>query len=255
MDVWVPTLISVFVVSIVSLAGVLTLAFKEQVLNKFLMLLVSFAAGGLLANSFFDLLPEAIEKSGSLTFDISLYVLSGILAFFILEKVILWRHCHHLEQGEECQIHGPQSFAMTSIVGDATHNFLDGMIIGGTYAVNFSLGLTTTLAIVFHEIPQEVGDFGILVAGGYSKTRALFYNFLTALTAFAGAILAISISAKIISFTAFLVPFTAGGFIYIAASDLIPELHKQTVKFNRVVAEVFFFLLGVSIILFLSYFE
>lgn len=254
MNVWLPSIVSVLLVSVISLIGVVALALKDKVLHKTLMLLVSFSAGALLGDSFFHLLPEAVSSSGSFTLPVSIFVLSGILVFFILEKAILWRHCHYLGEEEECRVHGSKTFAKMNLIGDSIHNFLDGLVIGGSYLVNFGLGLATTLAVIFHEIPQEVGDFGVLVAGGYSKAKALLFNFFTALTAFAGAILAILISASF-NFTAFLVPFTAGGFIYIAASDLIPELHKQTNRLGRILTELFFFVLGISVMLILLYVE
>lgn len=258
MNIWPAALISVLIVSILSLTGIAALALKKNILNKILMLFVSFSAGALLGDSFFHLLPEAVSKSGSFTILISIYTLSGILVFFILEKVILWRHCHHHLRDHECKVHshdGTRTFAKMNLTGDALHNFLDGLVIGGSYLVSFGLGLTTTLAVIFHEIPQEMGDFGVLVAGGYSRARALFYNFLTALTAFLGAIIAIIISGKF-NFTSFLVPFTAGGFIYIAASDLIPELHHmEDTALSKVLFELFFFISGIGIMLILLYVE
>ncbi|RJQ31732.1 MAG: ZIP family metal transporter [Actinobacteria bacterium] len=256
MEVWVASLISVIFVSVLSLVGILTFALKEKALNNILTLLVSFAAGAMLGDAFFHLLPQTVEKNGgSLTIAASIYVLCGILLFFIFEKLILWRHCHFYEGEEHCHIHAPASFATMNLIGDSLHNFLDGLIIGGSYAVNFGLGVTTTMAVVFHEIPQEVGDFGVLLAGGYSKLKALLLNFATALTAILGTVIALILAAKMAAFTSFLVPFTAGCFIYIAASDLIPHLHKQEIKVSNTMGEFVFFIFGIALMISLLYFE
>jgi len=214
-------LLSVFVVSLLSLVGVLSIAFNADKLNKLLFLLVSFSAGTLLGDAFIHLLPEAAEMRG-FGLSMSLYILMGIFAFFILEKVIHWRHCHILTSESH-----PHPYGTMNLVGDAFHNFIDGMIIAGSYLVSIPLGFATTLAVITHEIPQEVGDFGILLHAGYSKGKALFFNFLSALTAVLGAVITVLIGIKIGNITTILVPFTAGGFIYIASSDLLPELSRE----------------------------
>ncbi len=256
MNVWIPALLSVLVVSVISLVGIIAIALREKTLYKLLVILVSFSAGALLGDSFFHLLPRAVGNSGSFAFNISFFVLIGILSFFVLEKVVLWRHCHHLlDEGAECKVHTSKPFATMNLIGDGVHNLLDGLVIGGSYAVNFGLGLTTTLAVIFHEIPQEIGDFGVLVAGGYSRGRALLFNFLTAITSFVGVVIALLLTSSIANFTIFLVPFTAGGFIYIAASDLIPELHKQTPTIKKVLIELLSFSLGIVLMWLLIFIE
>lgn len=210
-------LISISLVSLVSLIGALIL-FMEKILSGVLTALVGLATGGLLGGAFLHLLPDALSQNPSA--DIFIYVIIGILAFFSLEKFLCWHHCHK----ERCDVH---MFTYMSLVGDAVHNFIDGMIIAVSYGSSISLGIASTIAIIFHEIPQEMGDFGVLIYGGTKRMRALFYNFLTALTAFAGGVASYTLSFSVENHVTFIVPFAAGGFIYVATSDLIPELHKE----------------------------
>lgn len=214
--------ISVFIVSLISLIGVFSLAIKEEKLKKVLLFLVSFSAGALLGGAVFHLLPEAVEEMGFAK-KLSFCFLGGIIVFFILEKFIRWRHCH-IPTSEN----HPHPVSYMNLIGDAFHNFLDGTIIAAAYLVNFSLGLTTTLAVIFHEIPQEIGDFGVLIHGGFNKKRALLFNFTSALFAVLGCLATFLINDFVSGLSWLLVPFTAGGFIYIAGSDLIPELHRET---------------------------
>jgi zinc and cadmium transporter len=211
-------LIATLIVSSISLIGIFTIGIKSDALNRALVLLVGFAAGGLMGGAFLHLLPEAMEKSGSDL--VSLYALVGFTTFFLMERYIHWRHCHR----EGCDIH---AFTYINLIGDGVHNFTDGLIIAASFLTDTRLGMVTTLAVIFHEVPQEIGDFGVLVYGGFSKTRALAVNFLCALTAVLGALAGYTLSGINSHISLFLIPFTAGGFIYIAASDLIPELHKE----------------------------
>lgn len=238
MSAWFNALSSVGIVSLLSFAGIIPLSLKEDKLRKVLIYFISFSAGALFGDVFIHLLPEAVEASG-FTFDVAVYVISGIVVALIVEKVIHWRHCHL--PITKTHVH---SFAYMNLFGDAVHNFIDGLIIGASYIVDFTVGLATTIAVIFHEIPQEVGDFGVLLHGGFSKRKALFFNFITACTAFIGAIVALILNAD---FSFFLLPFAAGGFIYIAGSDLIPELHKEC-KLGSSLLQVFTFILGVSVI-------
>jgi len=224
------------VVSSISLIGIVTLILKEQFLEKVILLFVGFSAGALIGGAFLHLIPEALE--GYSKENVFLYVLIGFSLFFILERVIKWRHCH--EKIGECKVH---SFTYLNLVGDGLHNFIDGLVIVAAFSVDIKLGVTTTIAVITHEIPQEISDFGVLIYGGLSKTKALFLNFLSALTAILGAIIGYFISTKIDNFSEILLAFTAGGFIYIASSDLIPELHKET-KTNKAILSFVFFLLG-----------
>lgn len=202
--------------------------------------MVSFSAGALFGDVFIHLLPQSIEQSG-FSLHISLYVISGILFSFVVEKIIHWRHCHIPTSKEH--VH---PFALMNLYGDAVHNFIDGLIIGASYLASIPVGIATTIAVILHEIPQEIGDFGVLLHGGLSKKKALTYNFLTALTAVIGALLALLIGTRIENFTAFLIPFAAGGFIYIAGSDLIPEMHKE-VHWKRSLLQLVVFVLGILV--------
>jgi len=215
----VAILASVTVVSLISFVGVIFIGLKESLLRRVVMVLVGFASGTLLGGAFFDLLPEAVNMINP-PITIFYFVTLGIIVFFCIEKFLYWRHCHE----EECQVH---TFAYISLVGDGVHNFIDGMIIAATFVLGFELGFITTLAVISHEIPQEIGDFGVLIYGGLGKRKALTYNFISALTAILGAIVTYYV-VYLRSNYALLVPFAAGGFIYIAATDLMPELHKKS---------------------------
>lgn len=232
-------LASTLVVSSISLIGVLFVSASEKWLNKMLLLLVSFASGTLLGGAFLHLIPEAIEAESQVMF---LVVLAGILAFFLLEK-FLWRHCHE----RECPIH---VFAYLNLVGDGVHNFIDGVIIAASFLVGLPLGFATTLAVAAHEIPQEIGDFSVLVYGGVAKTKALLYNLLSALMAIVGA-LSMYFFQSLLPNLSFFLMFAAGGFIYIATSDLIPELHKEKDAWKSL-AQFLFLLTGIILMLLLK---
>jgi len=252
--VWLYGLVSVVIVSLISLVGVLTFSLKEENLKKMLLYLVSFSAGGLFGDAFIHLIPEAAEKNG-FGLHVSLYILFGIVVSFIVEKFLQWRHCH-IPTSEE----HPHSFVYMNLFGDAVHNFIDGIIIGGSYFVSIPLGVATTLAVVFHEIPQEIGDFGVLIYGGFNKSRALFFNFSTALTAILGAIVALTLGFLIqdlrnLVVIPFLIPFAAGNFIYIAGSDLIPELRKEEAGLLKSALQLTAFVLGVLILFSLVFLE
>src|SRR3989338_10940054 len=176
------TIISVLIVSALSLIGVISLVLSGDKINRIIMFLVSLSAGVLLGDSFLHLIPEAVEKNYSP--NIWLWLLMGILIFFILEKIIHWRHCHIPSSTFHHHAVGKMN-----LIGDGLHNFLDGILIAGSYLVSLPLGIATTIAVAFHEIPQEIGDFGILVHGGFSKNKALLANFLTAITALIGGII------------------------------------------------------------------
>ena len=250
---WVYTLISVLAVSLISLIGLLTLPIREQKLRSILLYFVSFYAGALFADAFIHLIPEAAEKGLELKVSmVPMYILSGIIASFILEKFIQWRHCH-IPTSEE----HPPPFAYINLFGDGAHNFIDGIVVAGSYIASFPVGVATTLAVVFHEIPQEIGDYGVLLHGGFSKNKALLFNFLTALTAILGSLLALALGTYLLdieNLQIFLLSFAAGEFIYIAGSDLVPELHKET-KPSKSLLQLFAFILGVAIILCLVFFE
>ncbi|UCB53509.1 MAG: ZIP family metal transporter [Candidatus Zixiibacteriota bacterium] len=246
-NVWLYTIGSVLLVSLVSFAGILFLAIDEKRLKKVLLFLVSFAAGALLGSAFLHLLPESVEHG--LKPSVSIFILSGIFSFFVLEKIICWRHCH-IPTSED----HPHPVGVMNLVGDGFHNLIDGMIIAGSYLVNPALGISTTMAVLLHEIPQEIGDFGILVHAGYSVRKALMFNFLSALTAAWGAILTLSVGLKTEAVSKFLVPFTIGGFVYIATADLIPELKKET-NLKKSSLQLLFLLLGAGVMVLLLVFH
>lgn len=234
------TILSTVIVSLISFIGVLTLAFKEEMTRKITMFLVSLSAGALLGESFLHLMPEAVNGSGG-NLSVWLWVLAGIIIFFILEKIIFWHHCHNPISHKHIHPLGKMN-----IISGGLHNFIDGMIISGAFLTSIPLGIATTVAIVAHEIPQEFGDFGILIYSGFSKAKALLLNFLSALTAIVGAVAGLAVSAQVENFTAYIIPFAAGGFIYIATADIIPELHKET-NFKKSLKQLLGILLGIGI--------
>jgi len=239
-QIWLYSLTSVFIVSLISLMGIFTLAINERKLKNILIYFVSFSAGALFGDVFIHLLPEAAKETG-FTISASLMILFGITVSFLVEKIICWRHCHlpitktHVHQ-----------FAYMNLFGDGIHNFLDGITIAASYLVSLPVGLATALAVIFHEIPQEIGDFGVLLHGGFTKKRAIVYNFLTALTAVLGTTATLTLSYFLTNITPYLIPFAAGNFIYIAGSDLIPELHKE-VKLKKGLIQLLYFLFGIGV--------
>ena len=219
--IWLFALASVIMVSLISLVGVATLSIGQKQLRQTIFALVSLATGAMFGDAFIHLLPEAYEKSGPAGRN-SIGVLAGIFSFFILEKFLRWRHAHTLEPGSPIRPVG-----YMNLIADGVHNLIDGMLIGASYAVGVQVGIATTVAVALHEIPQELGDFGILLHAGFSVKRALLFNFLSASIAIAGTIASLLLSARVDSFAAFMLPLTAGSFIYIAASDLLPELQEE----------------------------
>ena len=245
-NVWSNSIISVLVVSLISLIGIFTFSIKQQRLNKILNYLISFAVGALIGDVFIHILPELSEKG--ITPLISTYILLGIVFTFIIEKIV---HFHH---SNKSTIQKYKPYAITSLYADSIHNLIDGIIIGASYLVGFSIGIATTIAVILHEIPTEVGHFGVLLKGGFKRNTALFMNFLSALTSVVGVILALLLSSKVQSMSLFLLSFTAGNFIYIAGSDLIPELHKE-VGVRRSIIQFIWLILGIAIMYTLIFLE
>ncbi len=234
-------LLFTFFGSIVSLLGGVLLLFKKNLATKISDYLAAFAAGALLGTAFFDLLPEALDGETS-TDTVLGWTLAGILLFFLLERFIHWFHHHHEHEGETTKPTGT-----LIILGDSVHNFIDGVVIAITFLINPAVGVVTTLAVGAHEIPQEIGDFGILLKAGYSRKKVLWYNVLSACTAFAGALITYWIGPSIEAYLPILLGVTAGFFIYIATSDLIPEIHAWGKK-KLAVAESFLLLGGVIVV-------
>lgn len=244
MLLWI--LLSVVVVSLIAFTGIVFLALKEKLLHKILMWLVALACGAMLGGAFLHLLPESVE-SGMDIMQISMLFIAGILIFFVLEKFLHWRHCHN----EKCKVHAEvHPVAYLNLIGDGLHNFMDGMIIAAAYLANIQIGIATTTAVIIHEIPQEIGDFGVLIYAGMKKKKALFLNFLSALVAVVGA-LTVFFMRNSLNMT-FLLPIAAGGFIYIAMTDLIPELHKRT-KISESIMQFIFIAVGLVLMWLLKF--
>ena len=222
LQIWLYALGSVLAVSAVSLVGVATLGLGLARLQRLLLVLVSFSVGTLFGSTFFHLLPEAFREQGFGP-AVPAWTLAGLLLFFVLEKFIHWRHCHVPASREH-----PHPVVFMNFVGDGMHNFIDGVLIGAAFLVSVPTGITTAVAVLAHEIPQEIGDFGTLVWGGLSVRRALLLNFASALTSLLGLVLVLSLGPRVQGLERQILPLTAGGFIYIAGSDLIPELRKNT---------------------------
>lgn len=227
-----------------SFVGVLTITIKPNVLNKFLLPMVSLSAGTMLGASFLHLLPESMETLPP-HFALKL-ALASLVVFFLLERLLHWRHCHdeqHLAK---------HTIGVMNLLGDGIHNFIDGLLIAASFAANPSLGIISVLAIALHEIPQEIGDFGVLLHSGFSRLKALMANVIVSLTAVLGGIVGYFASHSTELFASYLVPVAAGGFIYIAAADLIPEL-KEGKSSKKIIANVVTFVLGIVIMAFLPH--
>lgn len=226
---WLYALGSVVAVSLVSLVGVFTLALSEKRLGRTLFLLVALSAGALFGDVLIHLLPEIFAESSDSPLSFSLAIIAGILLFFVLEKFFHWHHSHALDdKHDSCAHFHIKPLGRLNLVADGFHNFLDGLAIGVSFLAGPTIGLATTLAVILHEIPQEIGDFGILLHAGYTRRRALWLNLLSALLAVFGTVLALWLGAHSAVFSRWLLPLAAGGFLYLAGSDLVPELQRTT---------------------------
>jgi zinc and cadmium transporter len=226
--------------SLIAWIGLLTLFLNEETVDRIALPLVAFAAGSLIGGAFLHLLPESIADYG-LDIQLFIWLVAGFLLFFILEQFLQWRHCH-LAGADD---HGAVTYLV--LLADGLHNFIGGLAIAGSFLASVPIGIVTWFAAAAHEIPQELGDFGILVHGGWDKRKALVFNFVSALTVVAGGLFAFFASSSI-NIT-FLLPFAAGNFIYIAAADLIPEV-KHAESLRGRIGYTIALLLGVLIILF-----
>ncbi|MFP4045841.1 MAG: ZIP family metal transporter [Candidatus Aenigmatarchaeota archaeon] len=235
-----------FLISLISALGALTLFLKKEALERALTLMVALSAGGLIGGAFLHLMPKAItEAAGIPVLNLFIYLLVGFCLFFILEQFIQWHHHHST-------VHDKKPVSYLILISDTLHNFIDGLVIGGSFVISIPTGVVTTLAIALHEIPQEIGDFGVLVYGGFSKKKALIFNYITALTAILGGILGYYISGSIGEASIYLLPFAAGNFIYIASSDLIPEI-KHSEDLKKSLIHFLVFLLGIFLMLLIKY--
>ncbi len=259
MDVLIQVIIATFLISLISLSGAVLFVFRENVVNKYMILFVALAAGSLLGTAFFHLIPEAVEldaeheevhvqdfpeEEHNHVFLPSYFMLLGILLFYVIEKFVHWHHHHDID----CHKH---ALSTLSIVGDAFHNFIDGALIAAAFYVDISLGIVTTVAIALHEIPQEIGDLAILLHGGMSKFNALLWNFISALFAVAGAIAMFFFVELVESAIPVLVAFVAGTFIYISLADIIPELKKKH-DFSQITISLVFFV-GIALSFVMSF--
>jgi zinc and cadmium transporter len=233
-------------VSLISLVGLLFLMFKKD-MHKVAVYFISLASGTMVGTAFYHLIPESLEKSPA---DALAWTGAGIFVFFILEKAMVWRHCH-LHQHDLENVSKPTAAKM-AVMGDAAHNFLDGMIIATSFAAGAKIGISVTTAIVFHEVPQELGDFAILLYGGFSPKRAMGINLLTGVFAMAGAISTYFFIGLAPATEGFLLPLTAGGFLYIALADLIPQLHEPS-RLRQTLMQVVLLIAGFFSVSFLKH--
>ena len=240
-------LTATFLGSVGSLIGGIILLSKEKFTLKISHFLASFAAGVLLGAAFFDLLPEAFQEAGSSIKNVHAWVLVGLVSFFLLERSIHWFHHHEKHDEHDNGISGGKSTIPLIIISDTVHNFLDGIIIAATFLTNPQLGIISTLAVVAHEIPQEIGDFGLLLHRGMPKKKIIIVNILSATVSFAGAILTYIFGNFLENYVGIFLAATAGFFIYIAASDLIPEINYERRK-GYALVESFLLVLGIIVI-------
>jgi zinc and cadmium transporter len=231
-------LLATLIDSSLALVGALSLFLKKGVFEKLIFALVAFSAGALLSGAFFHMLAESLEKMSSVQAFVILFI--GFCLFFIIERALHWHHCHE----GSCKVH-PVSWLI--ILGDGIHNFIDGAVIAASFMMSVPFGIITTLLIIIHEVPQELGDFAVLVYSGMKRTEALFFNFISQAVCIVGALFTYFVFLRS-DFVVFLLPFAAGGFIYIAASDLIPELHKEE-NLKRSVLSFLLFLFGLGFML------
>lgn len=244
--IWINALVSTLLVSLISITGIFFLTLKAHNLQKFVFILVSLAVGALLGNVFFHLIPESfetIENQGL----IAILILAGILAFFILEKFLHWHHGHDVEHLEN----HPRAYGYMSLMADGIHNFTDGILIAAGWMAGPEIGMATTLTVILHEIPQEISDFGILVHAGFTARKALWLNFYAALAAILGTVVTLLAGSAIESLSNYVLPIAAGGFIYLAGTDLMPELNKDRSRINSLI-QLAMIVAGLALIFFFS---
>ena len=255
--VWAYAFGAVALVSVVSFAGVVALAFGEALLKRIIFVFVGLAVGALFGDALIHLIPEAL-RSGISVSATGITMMAGILLFFALEKFLFWHHCHgeHEESHETLTLHNhePKTIGSLVLTADFIHNTIDGIVIDSGFLISIDVGIATTVAVVLHEIPQEIADFGLLIHSGWSRGKALLWNFFSALSAFLGVFVALWFGQAVENLVPIAAAFTAGSFIYIAGSDLVPELHK-TEGFWRTVTQVCAVVVGFGLMLLLAIFE
>ena len=240
-------ILATLIVSLISLTGILIL-FKRKNKASFLKSLISLAAGTLLGVSFFELLPEAIETELFEPHLIFAVVLMSILFFFLLERVFHWHHCRCEEHGQP-NSNDKSDIIVINLIGDSIHNFVDGVLIASAFLLDFHSGILVTIAVILHEIPQEISDFGVLLYAGLSKSKAIIYNLLTAMVAIIGAMVFYFFGNAVSSLVPLAIAFAAGNFIYLSTADLIPELHHEN-KQKNIFYHSLWLLLGVAMVYF-----
>lgn len=231
-------IIATLIVSLISLVGIII---SHKKIKKFLHYFISFAAGALISVALFDLIPHALEKLeqiGIHAHQSFIFVVMGIVLFFLIERFIHWHHCGN----EHCH---QKPAGILILTGDFIHNFLDGILIAGAFMLSNATGVFTTLTVLLHEIPQEFGDYAVLIHSGFSKKKALLLNFLSALSAVFGGIIGFLLFEVIDGIAPYFVLATAGGFLYIALSDIVPSMHKGEKK-KMLVAESLIFILTMA---------
>jgi len=253
---WIYALTAVVIVSLVSFVGLFTLSLREGALRRTVFVLVGLAAGTLFGDAFIHLIPEAVE-AGLSEAAVGAAIMAGILLFFMLEKFFFWHHSHgaHEESAETigAHDHAPKPLGALVLVADFVHNMLDGIIIGASFLVSIEVGIATTIAVIIHEIPQEIADFGLLIHSGWSRGRALLWNFFSAVSAFIGLVIVFLVGAKVESFVPIAAAVTAGAFIYIAGSDLVPELQK-TPGWKKTLIQLAAIIIGFTLLLLIAVF-
>lgn len=242
-------MISVMIVSLVSLIASVPLMIHKKISKKVLIFLLSISVGVMLGTVFFNFLPEMHEYHT----EEGIFIIIGFLMLFVLEKLVHWHHTSKCEKHDHGHHHA-YHLAPLNLIGDGVHNFIDGLVISGSYAVSTTLGIAATISIIFHEAPQEIADFGVLLYSGYSKKKAVIFNFMSAATAIIGTIIGLLLSESMHGFSDFIIPFAAGNFIYIAASNLVPELHRHC-KLRDTFLHVIAILMGVGIIIVVGMFS
>jgi zinc and cadmium transporter len=248
----------VWIIAFTALGGVVGvlaagtfLLLSEQLRTRLLPSFISFAIGALLGAAFLALLPHALENSAGVdAHEIGLAVLLGLLSFFLLEKMVLWRHCHT----HDCEVHGSEfedaKRAATGnliLIGDGIHNMVDGILIAAAFMTDVHLGIVTSIAVIAHEVPQEIGDFAVLLHSGYSRGRALLYNVLSSLTTIIGGVVAFFLLSYALAAVPYVLAVAASSFIYIAVADLIPGLHRRP-ALNATFQQVLLIGLGIAVI-------
>jgi zinc and cadmium transporter len=264
---------AIFFIGLFSLIGLFMISIKEKTLDRILFILIAFATGTILSSALFDLIPESIHhleelNAGGSNLDLSLvftFIIIGFVVFFIIERFIYWFHGHAHEKedkfvcyesltGEtDIDLHGGgnvKNYVFLNLIGDGLHNFLDGIIIMVAFLSGPRNGIVITLAVLFHELPQEIGDFGILLYGGFTKKKAILFNFMSAMVALLGGLIAFVLSDTLEIFNLFFLAFSGGGFLYIASAELMPELLKEK-NLRKSIVQALIFLCGIILIIIL----